>query len=187
MLKRGLIPLMSNGSKAKVRNVMSAIYSHAKRQGWTQFNPISTVSQSAQREPVPDVLTPAEARIIAGTIEQRELTLAILGIGNGPRVSESLALKWEDLDFTGKQMFIRRSIWNQHINENCKTANSKKPAVARPPNCCIAWRRATPYNKNDDWVFASPQMQGKQPFWPERLRKKLQAVVKRLGINKRVG
>ena len=30
-------------------------------------------------------------------------------------------------------------------------------------------------------------MQGKQPFWPERLRRNLQAVVKRLGIEKRVG
>lgn len=30
-------------------------------------------------------------------------------------------------------------------------------------------------------------MQGKQPFWPERLRRNLLAVVKRLGIEKRVG
>ena len=34
---------LSNGTKAKIRNIMSAIYSHAKRQDWIQFNPISTV------------------------------------------------------------------------------------------------------------------------------------------------
>jgi integrase len=180
---------LSNGSKAKIRNIMSGIYSYAKRQGWTQFNPISTVRQSAQREHVPDVLTPAEARRIAETIDQRELVLAILGIGNGPRVSESLGLKWEDLDFPGKQMFIRRSIWQQHINENCKTANSKKavPLHSLQIAVLLEWRRISPYNKEEDWVFASPQMQGKQPFWPERLRKNLKATVKRLGINKNVG
>jgi hypothetical protein len=113
---------------------MSSIYSHAKRQGWTQFNPISTVRQSAQREHVPDVLTPAEARAIADAIGLRELVLAILGMGNGPRVSESLALKWEDLDFAGKQMHIRRSIWHQQINERCKTANSRKTVPLDDPS-----------------------------------------------------
>ena len=135
------------------------------------------------------MLTPAEALAIAKEIELRELVLAILGIGNGPRVSESLALKWEDLDFAGKQMHIRRSIWHQRINERCKTANSRKtvPLHELQIGILLDWRRASPYNQPGDWVFASPQMQGKQPFWPERLRKNLPALVKRLGINKRVG
>jgi integrase len=180
---------LSNGTKAKIRSIMSSIYSHAKRQGWTQFNPISTVRQSAQREHVPEVLSPAEARMIAEAIELRELALAILGMGNGPRVSESLALKWDDLDFADKQVQIRRSIWHQRINEKCKTANSRKTVPLHDLRISIVleWRRVSPYNQPGDWVFASPQMQGKQPFWPERLRKNLQATVKRLGINKRAG
>jgi integrase len=180
---------LSNGTKAKIRNIMSSIYSHAKRQCWTQFNPISTVRQSAQREYVPDVLTPREARVIAEGIELRELALAILGMGNGPRVSESLALKWQDLDLTKKEMHIRRSIWHQRINENCKTANSRKAVPLHDLQIAVLfeWRRHTPYSEPGDWVFASPQMQGKQPFWPERLRKNLKAVVKRLGIEKKVG
>lgn len=140
---------LSNGTKAKIRNIMSAIYSHAKRQGWIQFNPISTVRQSARREHVPDVLTPAEARAIAEEIELRELVWAILGMGNGPRVSESLALKWEDLDLAGKQMHIRRSIWHQRINERCKTANSRKtgPLHDLQIGILLEWRRVSPYNQ----------------------------------------
>lgn len=72
---------LAAGTKAKIRNIMSAIYSHAKRQSMTQFNPISTVRQSAQREFVPDVLTPAESRAIAEALDLRELVLAILGMG----------------------------------------------------------------------------------------------------------
>lgn len=151
---------LSNGTKAKIRNIMSSIYSHAKRQGWIEFNPISTVRQSAQREHVPDVLTPPEARAIAEEIELRELVLAILGLGNGPRVSESLALKWDDLDFAGKQMHIRRSIWHQQINEGCKNANSRKtvPLHDLQIGILLEWHRTSPYNQPGDWVFASPQM-----------------------------
>jgi integrase len=36
-------------------------------------------------------------------------------------------------------------------------------------------------------VALSLQMKGKQPYWPDRLRKNLQAVVLKAGINKRVG
>lgn len=70
-----------------------------------------------------------------------------------------------------------------------QTANSKKavPLDDRQIAVLLEWRRISPYNQDSDWVFASPQMQGKQPFWPERLRRNLQAVVKRLGINKHVG
>jgi integrase len=180
---------LAAGSKAKIRNIMSGIYSHAKRQGMTQFNPISTVRQTSQRECVPDVLTPAEARAIAEEVELRKLVLAVLGMGNGPRPSESLALKWEDIDFPGRQMTIRRSIWQQRINENCKTAKAKKPVPLHPLQIAVLleWRRTTPYRDDKDWIFASQQMQGKQPLWPERLRRNLQAVVKRLGIPKKVG
>jgi integrase len=113
---------LSNGTRAKIRNIMSAIYSHSIRQGWTRFNPISNVRQSAQREHVPDVLTPAEARAIAEAIELRELALAILGMGNGPRVSESLGLKWEDLDFAGRQMSYGEA-----------SGSSTSMRTARPP------------------------------------------------------
>ena len=180
---------LAAGTKAKIRNIMSGIYTHAKRQGMVQFNPISTVRQSSQRESVPDVLTPAEALAIAEKVELRELVLAVLGLGNGPRVSESLALKWMDIDFARKQMSIRRSIYHQRVNENCKTANSKKavPLDDRQLAVLMEWRRVTPYRADEDWVFASPQMQGKQPFWPERLRNKLKKVVADLGIRKNVG
>lgn len=180
---------MSNGSKAKIRNIMSAIYSHAIRERLTIHNPISTVRQSAQREHVPDVLTPAEAKAIAEELELRELVLAVLGMGNGPRPSESLALKWEDIDFHKRHMMIKRSIWQQRINENCKTAKAKTPVPLHALQIAVLleWRRVTPYSQNGDWIFASGQMKGKQPLWPERLRRNLQAAVKRLGIKKTVG
>src|SRR5258708_5865800 len=53
------IPL-ARGSKAKIRNIMSALFSHAMRWEWAQNNPIANVRQSAKRLRTPDVLTPLE-------------------------------------------------------------------------------------------------------------------------------
>src|SRR5262249_3374959 len=47
----------SRGTKAKIRNIMSAIFTHAIRYGWMMTNPIRTVRQSAKRERVPVPLT----------------------------------------------------------------------------------------------------------------------------------
>ena len=57
--KKTGIPL-ARGSKAKIRNIMSALYSHAIRWEWADKNPITSVRQSAKRQKAPDVLTPEE-------------------------------------------------------------------------------------------------------------------------------
>ena len=53
------VPL-ARGSRAKIRNIMSALYSHAIRWEWADKNPITSVRQSAKRQNAPDVLTPEE-------------------------------------------------------------------------------------------------------------------------------
>jgi integrase len=50
------------------------------------------------------------------------------------------------------------------------------------------WRRQAPYRQVADWVFASPDMDGKQPYWPETpLRYYVQPAAKRVGITKALG
>lgn len=51
---------LANESKAKVRNIVSAIFTHAMRYEWLDRNPIALVRQSAKREKLPDVLTAEE-------------------------------------------------------------------------------------------------------------------------------
>ena len=47
-------------TKAKLRNLMHALYNHAMRWEFFDRNPITLVRQSAKRERVPDVLTAEE-------------------------------------------------------------------------------------------------------------------------------
>jgi integrase len=72
------VPL-ARGSRAKIRNIMSALYSHAIRWEWTEKNPITSVRQSAKRQKAPDVLTPEE--IMAFLKELPVVATAALALG----------------------------------------------------------------------------------------------------------
>jgi site-specific recombinase XerD len=54
----------AKGTKAKIRNIMSAIFHHAMRYEWVDRNPIKLVRQSAKRERTPDVLELAELQLL---------------------------------------------------------------------------------------------------------------------------
>ncbi len=54
----------ARGTKAKIRNIMSAVFTHAMRYEWVDKNPIKLVRQSAKRERIPDVLELAEIQLL---------------------------------------------------------------------------------------------------------------------------
>jgi len=82
-----------------------------------------------------------------------------------------------------------RAIVHQHVGE-MKTETSQRPV---PMDGALAaalleWSGQTPYQRPEDWVFASPRMNGKQPYWPESIMKcYVRPVAKRLGITKKIG
>ena len=52
----------------------------------------------------------------------------------------------------------------------------------------LRWRRQSVYASDDDYVFASETMRGKQPYWPDNLMKRhIQPVAKAIGIRKKIG
>src|ERR1700760_2606605 len=110
----------------KIRNLMSALFHHAMRYEWVDRNPIKLVRQSAKRERVPDVLELSELQLLLSRLELRERTLGLLDAATGLRVSELLALRWEDVDFKALELRVTRAIWHQVIGE-CKTEASAKP------------------------------------------------------------
>jgi integrase len=93
----------------------------------------------------------------------------LLDAGTGLRVGELLCLKWRDVDFENLELHIRRSVVHQVIGR-CKTEVSAKPVPLDSfmAHDLLSWRRATPYNRTEDWVFASVTMKGTQPYWPEK-------------------
>jgi integrase len=179
----------ARGTRAKIRNIMSAVFNHAMRYEWLDANPIKLVRQSAKRERTPDVLELAELQLLLSNLDVRERTLVLLDAATGLRVSELLALRWEDVNFKTLDLSVTRSIWHQVVG-NCKTEASAKPVPldSYMAEDLLEWRRTSPYPMPHDWVFASPTMKGKQPYWPDNLMKRyIRPVAQKAGIQKRVG
>jgi len=179
----------ARATRAKIRNLMSALFHHAMRYEWVDTNPIKLVRQSAKRERVPDVLELSEIQLLLSKLEVRERTLVLLDAATGLRVSELLALRWDDVDFKALELSVTRSIWHQVVGE-CKTEASAKPVPldSYMAEDLLRWRRTSPYPMQGDWVFASPSMQGKQPYWPDNLMKRyIKPVARANGIHKKIG
>lgn len=180
---------LANATKAKVRGTMQILFAHACRYEWLARNPITLVRQSAKREKLPDVLNVDELRKLLEQLPNPAYLLVLLTASTGLRVSEALGLIWSDIDFASGTITLRRAVVHQHIGE-MKTETSKQPV---PIDGALAealhvWRRQSPFNQSEHWVFASPDMNGKQPYWPETLLKSyVQPSATRIGITKRIG
>jgi integrase len=180
---------LANATKAKVRNVMHVIFAHACRHELLQRNPISLVRQSAKRKRTPEVLDSEELKNLLAALQNPAHVLVFLTAATGLRISEALGLKWSDVDFGTGVINLSRAVVHQHVGE-MKTEASQKPV---PMDGALAtalrdWSTQAPYRQLGDWVFASPKMNGKQPYWPETpLKCFVQPAAKRLGIAKQIG
>jgi integrase len=180
---------LANGSKAKIRNIMSALFNHAIRHEWLVRNAITYVRQSAKRQRIPDILDVEELKKLLSELSQPCLTMVFLAATTGLRRSELLALKWRDIQFVTGEIMLSRAIVQQVVGE-MKTEASQKPIPMDKTlaEALWAWNAQSPYGASEDWVFASPKMQGRQPYWPENLlRRHIRPAAQRAGITKVVG
>jgi site-specific recombinase XerD len=84
---------LARGSKAKIRNIMSALYAHAIRWEWATRNPITSVRQSAKRQSVPEILTIDELVKLLKAVPEPFRTAVFLDGASGLRVGELLGLQ----------------------------------------------------------------------------------------------
>lgn len=190
---------LAPATKAKIRNLMSVLYNHAIRWGFTDSNPISGpvkgsgVRQSSKRERVPDILEVGEIQSIVRELGLRERLLVFLDMASGLRRGELAGLKWKDFDFEQMDANVQRSIVDQVVGR-CKTEASQKriPLDEQTVRDLLAWHQLTPYKNPEHYVFASGsnragKKRGHQPIWLSSvMRYHIQPVVRRLAINKRV-
>jgi integrase len=137
---------LAPGSKAKLRNIMSALYSHATRWEWATRNPITHVRQSAKRRKTPIVLTIEQIKAFLSHLEEPCRTAVLLDASSGLRVGELLGLKWEDVDFEALEVSVTRSVVKQKITP-CKTETSRKPIPldAGLAGVLLNWKLRCPY------------------------------------------
>jgi len=112
-----------------------------------------------------------------------------LTAATGLRVSEAMGLKWSDVDFGNGVINLGRAVVHQHVGDMQTEASDKPvPMDGALAVALLDWSKQALYRQPEDWVFASPKMKGKQPYWPETpLKCFVQPAAKRLGITKQIG
>lgn len=182
---------LAPSSRAKLRNQMSTVFRHGIRWGWIgqNENPIAMVRCSSKRLSKPETLTSDEFRALFGKLPDRERAMGIICATAGLRISETLGLKWEDIDFETGQANVLHSVVEGEVGD-CKTEVSQQPVPLDELTLeeLQSWRRVTLYSADSDWVFASSVLFGKMPVWAvSSLQKVLQPAAKRAKITKRIG
>jgi integrase len=180
---------LANGTKAKIRNLLHVIFTHAMRHEWQSHNPISLVRQSTKRESTPDVLTVEELVALLAKLKDPWRTAVFVAAVTGLRASELFALKWTDCNFDDGELHVTRAVVCQHVGAT-KTEASAKPV---PMSAGLArvlqnWRSECPFNQDRDFIFGSPEMDGQQPYWSGvAMQRHVRPAAQRAGISKRIG
>src|SRR5207302_246209 len=143
---------------AKIRNIMCSLFSHACRWEFTDRNPVIHVRPATQRAKQPVVLSDGEIIRLLPEIPQPARTAVFLALATGLRVSELLALQWQDVDFSNNTITPARGIVDNHIG-GLKTVASGNPVPADENVIAVLteWRKRTLYPAPTDWIFPSPR------------------------------
>ena len=182
---------LANSTKAKIRNLMSVLFNHAIRYEWLEQgkNPIKLVRQSALRKLTPTVLETHEVQRLLSELQSPFRVMVLLDVTTGLRRSELFALKWSDINVWNLTIDIRRSIF-QGVVGNCKTAASRGPVPLSLDVAADLWllKESSKYRRDEDWVFTSTRVKGKQPRRPDTVMAKIiRPAAVRAGIKRRIG
>jgi len=164
-------------SKAHIRGLLGILWEHAmwRQDIPTQRNPVElvTVKDASKRLRQPRSLTVEEFRKFAAQLSNPFHTITLLCVCLGLRISECLALKWEDVDWLDGKLTVERGIVRQRVAET-KTETSRKTLHISSDLLEVlkSWKQTSQFSAADDWMFASPAQLGRQPWcYDEVLRR----------------
>lgn len=160
------INAQSFGLRSKLRSTISAVYRWARLNEFVpaDCNPLQDVSAPTETGYEAISLSPAHAgAILAEITDPLVRVLVILIACTGMRISEALALTWSNLELTGK-IRITRAFVDGELGPP-KSLQSKRPVVMTGGLAAVlkAWRGDTIYGADEDFIFPSYKLHGKQP------------------------
>ena len=172
-LKKWIVSLeVESSTRGKYKSVMSGIYGWGQRENLIsrgeEFNPLNYIkspefsqvtSYEAMALEIEDIFA-----ILSG-FKQPEYELTLLVVTCQLRISEALGLKWRDILWNRGLIAIRQTCVHNNIQDGAKTklSRSRVEAPKLLLDCLAAWRRESPFAKDDDYIFPSIKLQGQKP------------------------
>jgi integrase len=148
------------GKQLKPATVLKAValvkemFKHAVQWGYLDANPALYVERPRVEIDEMEILTPPEIRRLLEAAEEPVRTLLLCAVLTGMRRGELLGLKWEDVDFEGNRIHVRRSLWRGKF-VTPKSRRSRR-AIDMPPTLKAALTRL-PSRFKGETVFTSPE------------------------------
>jgi integrase len=179
---------LSPKSKTHVRSLMHMLVDYAMWAGLLDVsrNPISLVRNTGATRKTRKTrsLSVEEFHALLEELQEPFATMALVSVCLGLRVSETLALKWSDVDWLGARLSIQRGIVNARV-EDVKTQGSARTfdLSAELLNRLKAWKQRSEFSESENWIFASPYKIGRLPWSYTAVCREL----KRAGAAARIG
>ena len=166
---QGWIDGLSKGLRSKLRNMMSAVYSHGQKfrmiPRTEECNPMKWVSATTVSDYEAISLSPEESFAILERIADPLVRVLVIVVAvTAIRIGEALGLMWSDIDWKKLKINIRRD-WVDGELGRPKSRASKAPVEMHETLAALlqAWRQESPYSKDSDFLFPSFKLHGKQP------------------------
>ncbi len=158
-------------TRGHLHNLMRVLLNCAMRWELTEVaeNPMKLVrvrgTSKRQREPI--VLDVAQFHRLIGELDEPFRTMVILDLATGLRCSELFALKWCDVLWDDLTLLVRRGIVTGVVSDvKTRYSNAGIPLDPALAEVLLRWQRTTLFKNPEDWVFASPYVAGKLPWYP---------------------
>ena len=184
---------LSPKSMSHVRALIHALWDYAM---WcsevpTQRNPMElvTIRGGTKRKRQPRSLSVEEFRRFVQHLQEPIRTIALVCVCFGLRISECLALKWNDVDWLNGKLRIERGIVRQRVDDVKTIYSGRLMAIdAGMLQVLKSLRQRTEFSGDEDWVFASPLQLGRLPIsypwvWLSFQKAGLKAGIGKLGTH----
>lgn len=182
-----------DGTKLKIKNVLSAIFSHGVRWELVERNPVcgqggspghrgaSTGVRQSSRVSIQRLsLAPDVVRQTLEQLPLREATMALVDAVTALRASELVALKWKHVGWGTGILQSEFAMVEGELKET-KSRNNPLPLAECVLQVLRLWRENTAYRSDEDWIFASPHYHGKTPYTYQILfRRHIRPVIERI-------
>lgn len=180
-------------SRVHIRGVLSILWDFAM---WrsdipTQRNPMElvTIKGATKRTRKPRSLTVEEFQKFIQHLGEPFRTMALLCVCFGLRISETLALKWSDIDWLDSKLQVERGIVGQIVDDVKTRESESQPPVDEAVLAVLKnWKQMSQFSDAADWMFASPAQLGRLPWsydsvWREYQKAAAKAGIGRLGTH----
>jgi integrase len=159
---------------AKTAGIMSLVFDFVDHNEiYYVRNPMDKVTIPASEEDheAVKVLLPQQVFALLERLPFSVQVAVMLVACTGVRISELLGLTWKHVEWASNRIVIQQTFRRGEIQKRTKTKASSAPV----PMCealatfLAEWRRQTPFNQDEDFIFASPKLYGKLPLWGQTL------------------